>query len=87
VFGLIGGSLMIRIILNSWFLNPTCQINELRQLGQQLNLPPRELDLQGYIVDPDELERFRIPPPTIVVLHDGLPDGDFVSQFLRCKYQ
>jgi hypothetical protein len=61
--------------------------NELKQLGQQLNLPPRELDLQGYIVDPDELERFRIPPPTIVVLHDGLPDGDCVSQFLRCKYQ
>ncbi len=61
--------------------------DELKHLGQQLSIPSRELDLQGCIVAPDELERFRVPPPTIVVLRDGLPNGECVSQFLRCKYQ
>ena len=59
--------------------------HELKQWGQRLSIPPGDLDLQGCIVDPDELERLRIPPPTIMVLYDGLPNGECVSQFLRCQ--
>lgn len=60
--------------------------DELKQLGQHLNMLPRDLDLRGCIVAPDELERWRIPPPTMVILHDGKPDGECVGQFLRFKY-
>jgi hypothetical protein len=60
---------------------------ELKKWGQLLNLPPKDLDFQSCIFNPDDLERFRIPPPTIVVFHDGLIDGECVSQFLRFKYQ
>ena len=59
---------------------------ELKKWGQRLNIPPGDLDLQGCIVAPSELERFKIPPPTMVVLHDGKPDGECVAQFLRFKY-
>jgi hypothetical protein len=60
---------------------------ELKKWGQRLNITPGDLDLQGCIVAPSELERFKIPPPTIMVWYDGLPNGECVSQFLRCQYQ
>ena len=60
--------------------------DELKQWGQPFNMLPRDLDLRGCIVVPDELERLRIPPPTMVILHDGKPDGECVAQFLRFKY-
>lgn len=32
------------------------------------------------VSDPDALEMARIPPPTLLIVFDGYPDGEFVSQ-------
>lgn len=36
---------------------------------------------QYALSHPDKLRLNRVPPPTLVVIHDGLPGGDFVSQW------
>ena len=52
--------------------------------SKMFNIPERTSTHQMFLSslrDPSKLMLYKFPPPTIVVLHDGLPGGSFVSQW------